>query len=143
MLCILPGLLGLYDMFKLIIGFVLLHITTIAYAGSVNIFCPSVAEIKNGNFGSWLLLYTDGEELVSNQDVEIFKSQITSFNYAKWNAYYLEAAHCVYGGNDAIFNKVILAHDAWGPVVSEHWRWVGKYEAVCDLGEVVGCGFVI
>lgn len=113
--------------------------STLSYASQLIIYCPTITEIKNSNFTTWLPLYKDVEELVSQQDMEKFKEHVTTFFKATWNPYYLEAGHCEYDGSDQIVKKIIFAHDVWRPVQA-NWTWVGAQLSECE-GGVSDCGF--
>ncbi len=86
--------------------------------------CPSVNEIQNNNFNTWLPLYKEGEELASLADIEKFKAHVTHLELAVWDTAYLENAHCFYQGDDSIVNRITIAHDAYRPSQTINWRWI-------------------
>ena len=95
--------------------------------------CPSVAEIKRGEFATWLPLTVIGEELASAAAIEQFKAHVQSWQSAAWNVQYLEYAHCFYAGDDPIVTQIVFAHDAWHPASSAAWVWqIAKRQAVCE-----------
>jgi hypothetical protein len=96
---------------------------------SVNVFsstitCPSVSDIQRSEFHHWLPLYIENEELASAADVTVFQSAVRMFDHATWNAYYLEAGHCVYVGDNPMVKKIEFAHDAWRPSKQQTWVWL-------------------
>lgn len=110
---------------------------------SPTIICPTIAEIKSGNYVPWLPLYINGEELISAVDEELFKKHVTGFFVAKWDISYLENGHCFYKGDDPIVEKVIFAQDAWQPVTNDHWNWtIQKKLAECYSEQTDSCGFI-
>lgn len=117
-----------------------IHFTT--HAETI-IFCPSVAEIKQHQFHTWLPLYKEGEELASAHDVATFMQSVRQFVTARWDKSYLESGHCFYQGNDPIIEKIIFAHDAFRPKMNFNWQWIElNAQAVCIHNDVDACGFI-
>src|SRR5690242_20464554 len=111
------------NLFKLLILF-FIFICRCSWADPIDIFCPTPAEIREGDFHSWLPLYKEGEELASNIDVIKFRSHVQKFEFARWDTTYLESAHCFYSGDDGILEKITFARDSWRPFSTENWNWV-------------------
>lgn len=110
---------------------------------AMTISCPTVSDIKNGEFKNWLPLYIDGEELASLHDVAQFQKYVTQFAIAKWNTSYLESAHCFYSGDGAIVNQIVLAQDAWRPVNDTHWSWIKINKiAECSSTQSFECSYL-
>lgn len=103
--------------------FILFLISLSSYANDIE-QCPSVTEIKSGNFHSWLPLYIDKEELACDADVALFAKNVEYLEIAKWDTDYLEASHCFYHGKHPINSKITFAHNAWRPISSHKWIWV-------------------
>lgn len=126
----------------ILLGIALFLSIKLAYSETI-IKCPSVSEIKSGQFNHWLPLYIDGEELASDKDVALFARNVDSFANAKWSASYLESAHCFYHGNHTLNQKIIFAQDAWQPSSSNKWQWlVPKKLAECDSQNINDCLFI-
>lgn len=113
-------------MFKQILIFLILllcHFSTAFAAGNKDV-CPSIEDIKQGQFSPWLPLYKGIEELASDKDVELFKKYVVSVEKAKWSSNYAYNAHCSYNGKDLIFNKIVFARRSPGPEdENPHWVW--------------------
>lgn len=91
------------------------------FANTVEFFCPTPQQIINNQVMMWLPLYSETSELASDSDVKIFKEHLREFVAARWDTSYLETAHCFYGGDDPIFQKIVYARDAWRPTSDSHW----------------------
>ena len=115
---------------------------TMVFADPIKTFCPDPAEIKNNSLYPWLPIYKENEELASDNDMKKFKEHIQKFAIARWDVKYLETAHCFYTGDDPIVDKIILAADAWRPLVSTNWNWLSDKIAECRTLEERGCGFM-
>src|SRR5688572_17404702 len=100
--------------------FIILWTFTNAFA----LTCPTVEDIKQGQFHHWIALYIDGEEGALPHDVMQFRQSITHFEAAKWDRKYLENAHCFYAGDHPIMRGIILAHDAFRPTENSVWTWI-------------------
>lgn len=104
--------------------------------------CPTVNEIKNGTFNSWMPLYQYGEELASEKDVKEFRKHVSGFHIARWSNRYLEYAHCFYEGDAPIVQSMVFAHDAWRPEKSNYWTWIRPSSlAECATSPDV-CGYI-
>jgi len=123
----------------------LLLCTNIAFAEVLT--CPTVTEIKNKQFRTFLPLYIMGEELASTEDVERFKKNVGKFSAARWNRQYLEAAHCFYtsngNGTDPIVNQIVFAQNAWRPSPQPQWSWIiPNKNAECFSEQVSDCTLI-
>lgn len=118
---------------------ILLLNSQMTWAGALEIFCPTPADIKAGNFNGWLPLYQANEELVSDVDVNKIRNHVYAFKMAHWKTIYLESAHCFYIGDDEILGRIIFARDAWRPS-GEGWIWINSKSAECTVS-TSQCGF--
>lgn len=109
---------------------------------AVTISCPSVTEIKNHQFKTWLPLYIEGEELASQNDVTQFIHDVTEFKAARWSWWYLESGHCFYAGFD-MTKKIILAHDTGRPVDTNNWHWIEPNRLAECVISPTECQFLI
>lgn len=129
--------------YKILISSLFLFITFAANANPDNVICPSIAEIKQGKFNTWLPLYKENEELILDNDLQKFKTHVTELDVAKWAAEYLESAHCFYRGTNPIVDRIVLGQDAWRPEEDDHWSWlVDKKFAECRSQQVADCEFL-
>lgn len=120
-----------------------LLIVSTAISHNNTITCPTVETIKHEELLDWLPLYKEGEELASTLDVMTFRQHITHFDVAKWSTEYLENAHCFYRGDDPMVDRIVLAQDAWRPLVMGHWAWLIPYQlAECRSFNVHHCLFI-
>lgn len=121
----------------------LLFISVQAISQAHFVACPTVEKIKQEQLSDWLPLYKEGEELVSNNDLSLFKQHITHFDIAKWSTSYLESAHCFYRGQDPVVDRIVLAQDAWKPLVNGYWAWSVPYLlAECHSKTSEQCQFI-
>ena len=123
--------------------FIILILISIKAHATTTITCPTVEDIKNNQFNGWLPLYIDNEELASDVDTELFRKSVARFEAARWDSYYLEAAHCFYSGDNDITHQIILAHDAWRPTLSVDWSWVTlNVSSECKSG-AESCAYIL
>lgn len=124
--------------------FFILSILTcqIGWADPIDIFCPTPAEIKEGNFHGWLPLDNESEKLASAVDVAKFREHVQRFKIARWNTAYFKSAHCFYSGDDEILEKITFARDVWRPFATVRWKWLSNKSAECAAGSARECGFV-
>ncbi len=127
---------------KLVNLLFLIFLSSFAFADPVEVACPDVNAIKQGRLYSWLPEYIEGQELVSIEDFKKFQTHVATFEKARWDAYYLETAHCFYSGNDAVLGKIVLAMDAYEPLTTSKWQWITKNSAECNSSEAADCVFV-
>lgn len=118
-------------------------IFSVSYALTTTIACPTVSEIKRGEFNDWLPLYQENEELASDADVNVFKKFVTTFQSAKWSRHYLENGHCFYQGDNPMMDKIIFATDTPRPDNTSQWQWTQpSILAECYSDEVLLCPFI-
>ncbi len=110
---------------------------------SSNLTCPSVSEIKRGDFHTWQVLYRSNQEGAMPNDIEKFKHYVDGFAAAEWSNRFLESGHCFYQGTDSIMHAIILAHAAWHPVTNHTWQWIKpNAAAICLSPDVTNCQFI-
>lgn len=115
-------------------------IFSVSYALTTTISCPTVSEIKRGEFDDWLPLYQENEELALDADVETFKKAVTAFQSAKWSRRYIENGHCFYAGDNPVMDKIIFATDALRPENTPQWQWTQpNILAECYSDDVLRC----
>lgn len=116
----------------------------LAIGRAETIHCPAVEMIQAGQWGDWLPLYREGEELAFDSDVLQFQQQIMGFKLARWSTTYLESAHCFYYGSGPVLDRIVFAHDAWQPIKNPVWDWlVLNRLAVCQSEWVSDCLFIL
>lgn len=106
-------------MFKKLICFILFFSCTITYAET----CPTVDEIKAGNFKGWQAFGLDSGEPASSEELDDFKSSIATFQSAAWMPDAPEgSAQCYYGTAEDPYENVYLAKTNQGPDLTAYWQ---------------------
>lgn len=98
--------------------------------------CPSVADIKVGQFNGWQALDVNSDTPASSQAIAAFKKRVKDFYQAEWSADYEGHGHCYYTG----YLEVLLAKDTAQPKVSDFWKDLG-FVLRCQSADVKDCGF--
>ncbi|CAN5433488.1 hypothetical protein BH10PSE19_BH10PSE19_21150 [soil metagenome] len=104
-----------------------------------NVVCPTIDEVKTGEFKHWLALNINSDEPASLEEIAKFKKLTRHFSGAQWSSDYLYGfGRCTYGAN----MEVYLASDQIPLLtrpIKEPWHWNGVV-ASC-LGTIRDCVF--
>jgi hypothetical protein len=124
--------------FKYAALFLALH-SLPAFADAIEIGCPNVDKIKQGDIYPWIPEYIDSQQYVSAVDFTKFQTHLKKFEKARWDTSYYEKAHCFYSGDDSILNTIVIALDAFEPLPSPHWQWITDKSAECHSSLSTQC----
>lgn len=108
--------------------------------------CPSVAQIKHGQFNDWEPLNLDSAEPLSEEELNDFKDALSTFAFAGWLEDAPEgSAECFYYGDppEPDYLGVFLVKNLQGPDLSSgYWKQQTAGYLKCDKS-INECGFKI